>query len=233
MRTIRISLSAVLILLISPRYAIPLEWFSWPPSPQIALTFDDGPHPLPTSLLCDVLSRYQVPATFFVVGSVAARHPGVVRELARSGHEILNHTWSHPDVRALSPSALRRELDQTRLLIERITGRNSFLFRTPGATENYLRRFFRIPSGYRLVLWDVHSLDQEGISAQQIADRVLAQAGDGDVVLMHNGLATTRDALDIIVPALQRRGFQFVTVSQLRMRPRSLASSRRPTILQG
>jgi peptidoglycan/xylan/chitin deacetylase (PgdA/CDA1 family) len=215
-------------------HAVPLEWVRWSSSLKVALTFDDGPRPTPTALLCEILARYHVPSTFFVVGRVADQYPEVLRLLADQGHEVSNHTWNHPDVRFISTQAMRQELDRTRLFIQKITGQSSFLFRTPGGSENYLRKTFHIPTGYQLVLWDVHSHDQEGISADQIVDRVLSQVKDGDVILMHNGLASTREALDIIIPTLQRRGFEFVTVSKLlQNRPRSVASLRRATFLQG
>ena len=234
MRTTQIILLAVTFSLLFPARAVPLEWLSWFSAPKVALTFDDGPHPKPTALLMEVLRRHQAPATFFVVGRVAVRYPEVLRALAASGHEISNHTWNHPDVRSISTSAFRHELDQTRLLIQAVTGQRTFLFRTPGGTDTYLRNSFRVPSGYQLVLWDVHSLDQEKISAERIAERVISQVKDGDVVLMHNGFESTRDALEIIIPALKQRGFQFVTVTDLlRQRSSSEASARRTAFLQG
>ena len=229
------SLSILLIATLFPlNLAVPLEWVRWNRPLQVAFTFDDGPHPHPTDLLCEVLANHQASATFFVVGQVAEKHPAVLRLLSNLGHEVSNHSWSHPDIRFTPTETLRRELDMTRSLIHSLTGQDTYSFRTPGGDEKFLRSKFSIPQGYQLVLWDVHSRDQTGLSAEKIAERVLSQVKDGDVVLMHNGLATTRRALDIILPALREKGFEFVTVSNLRRsRPHNEVSVRKPTFLQG
>jgi peptidoglycan/xylan/chitin deacetylase (PgdA/CDA1 family) len=157
-----------------------------------------------------------------------------LQDLTAQGHEIANHTWSHPDIRLLSPRQMRWELDRTRELIELITGRRTSLFRTPGSTEAYLRKTFRVPAGYQLVMWNVHSLDQEGISAQQIAQRVLSKVKNGDIVLMHNGLETTIASLGIIIPELRKRGFEFVTVSELlEGHPALKLAARRSAVVRG
>ncbi len=231
---IQIVLSALALTVLYPHPAVPLEWVSWTNHPRIALTFDDGPHPEPTLLLCDVLERYHVPATFFIVGRVAVQYPTLLHKIVHDGHELASHTWTHANIRNQSTEKLREELDRTRELICTVTGQQTFLFRTPGATESYLRHMFRVPVGYQLVLWDVHSLDQEGISPEQIAERVLSQVKSGDVVLMHNGIENTRDALGIIIPTLKNRGYEFVTVSELlKHRPSSEAHVARPTFVQG
>jgi peptidoglycan/xylan/chitin deacetylase (PgdA/CDA1 family) len=205
----------ILLLTITPD-ALPLVWNRWPPTPlRVALTFDDGPHPIPTIKLCNELAYYHTPATFFIVGSVAQKSPEILQALVGEGHEIASHTWSHPDIRRTSARQMRSELDRTRELIRSVTGRDTTLFRTPGGTEAYLRKHFHVPAGYQLVLWDVHSLDQEGVSANRISARVLSRVRGGDIVLMHNGLDTTLEALNTIIPALKKRGFEFVTVSEL------------------
>lgn len=183
--------------------------------PLVALTFDDGPHPAATRRLRDILRDHQVPATFFVVGKVAARHPKVVKNLAREGHEIAGHSWSHPDIQRVSARRMKRELDKTRRLIHRLTGVDTWLFRTPGSTLSYIRKWFRIPRGYTLVLWDVHSRDHEGLSADAMVDRIMGQVSDGDIVLLHNGYRSTAEAVESLIPLLKKRGYQFVTISTL------------------
>ncbi|MCG3206007.1 MAG: Peptidoglycan-N-acetylmuramic acid deacetylase PdaC [Elusimicrobia bacterium] len=222
-----------LLVIFACQLAIPLEWIAWKSSPKIALTFDDGPRPAPTSLLCELLDRYQAPSTFFVVGEVAAQYPEVLHQLILAGHEVANHSWSHPDIRRISPVQFFQELERTRQLILRLTGKNTFLFRTPGGSEKYLRTKFHVPNGYQLVLWDVHSRDQEGVSAVQIADRILSDVKSGDVILMHNGLRSTREALEIIIPTLQARGYEFVTVSELIRIRKAQVSLRDISFLRG
>jgi peptidoglycan/xylan/chitin deacetylase (PgdA/CDA1 family) len=183
------------------------------PRYRVALTFDDGPRPA-TDALRQTLDRYGVRSTFFVVGHMARRYPELVRALAAEGHEIASHTWSHRDIRRLPQQELKMELDMTRTLIKTLTGHDQYLFRAPGGQEAFLQRRFVYPANYTLVGWDVHSLDQEGLSAEAISRR-MAAVEDGDIVLMHNGMKTTMEALDKIIPALRARGFEFVTVSEL------------------
>jgi peptidoglycan/xylan/chitin deacetylase (PgdA/CDA1 family) len=182
---------------------------------RVALTFDDGPRPITTSLLQETLARHHVKATFFVVGQMVFKYPELVRSLSDAGHELAGHSWSHSDVKKMSANTLKMELDLTRIYLKGITGKETWYFRPPGGTEHYFKTQFVCPSKYKLVLWDLHSLDQEGLSAEQIAERVESNVKDGDVILMHNGLPTTIMALDSIIPHLRARGFQFVTVSDL------------------
>ena len=129
--------------------------------------------------------------------------------------QLGNHTWSHPAIRSVSQARLTRELNRTRALIDTLTGRDTCLFRAPGGTKKFLQTRLRIPHGYRMVLWDVHSGDQLGITAVQIEQCVLTSVKSGDIILMHNGLKTTTTALDHMIPILKARGFKFVTVSEL------------------
>jgi peptidoglycan/xylan/chitin deacetylase (PgdA/CDA1 family) len=223
----------VALISLFPAPARPLPWSRWPNPLRVALTFDDGPHPLATMKLCDTLGRYHVHATFFVVGRVASKDPEILQALVGEGHEVANHTWNHPSIRGLSTRDMRAELDETRALIRNVTGHDTTLFRTPGSTANYLRTRFHVPAGYQLVMWNVHSLDQEGYSAERIAARVLSQVKDGDIVLMHNGLDTTVRALDTIIPALKKRGFEFVTVSELLRARRPQWAARTSAVLPG
>ncbi len=194
------------------------------PRYRIALTFDDGPRPGTTSLLQEMLARHNVKATFFLVGQMVFKHPQLALDLANAGHELAGHSWSHSDVKTMSVHTLKMELDLTRIHIKEITGQDPRLYRPPGGTEQFFRTKFLPPEGYELVLWDVHSLDHEGLSAEEIVRRVESQVKDGDIVLLHNNLATTVQALNTFIPHLKARGFEFVTVSELRVRD-NLASA--------
>lgn len=207
--------------------------FHQKPTKKVALTFDDGPRPASTRRLRRLLHRHQVPASFFIVGHMAVRYPEEVRGLARDGHEIANHSWSHPDLKSLSKEAFLWELEATRLLIEELTHQKTWYFRTPGSTESYIRRKFEVPYPYKLVLWDVHSLDHEGLGAEAIFDRVYNHVSDGDVILLHNGLESTVQALDCLIPALKSEGFEFVTLSTLFSAPLAQHPSSRPVLVEG
>ncbi len=189
-----------------------------PQRPWIALTFDDGPHPGKTQDLLAVLQQEGVPATFFVVGKMADRHPELVSEIDRLGHELANHTYTHPRLTLLEKEALMDELSKTRQSIQRLTGKDTLLYRPPGG--GYNRRTLKQASqaGYRMVLWSVQTRDVSGASEEAIYQRIVMGATDGGIVLMHSGMPHTVEALPKAIRELRRRGYQFVTVSQM-LRP--------------
>ena len=187
-----------------------------PPShPWIALTFDDGPHPVMTERLLEVLQKEHVPGTFFVVGKMADRYPQLLREIAADGNELANHTYTHPRLTNLDDQSILGELAQTRLVIRRLTGQDPVLFRPPGG--DYSRRTLSVTSraGYRMVLWSVLTNDVQGATPHMIYHRVMNKAGDGGIILMHSGIKNTVDILPKVIDKLKERGYHFVTVSTL------------------
>jgi peptidoglycan-N-acetylglucosamine deacetylase len=194
-----------------PRPEIKLE----PRHPWIALTFDDGPHPVMTERLLDLLRDEGVPATFFVVGKMAVRNPSVLREISRQGHEIANHTFNHRDITTMDDRTLINELSQTRSAIRRLTGQDTLLFRPPGGDYDRHRVELASAIGYRMVLWSVISKDVQGATIPAMRRRVLGSATDGGIILMHSGLPSTIQMLREVIPELRHRGYNFVTVSQL------------------
>jgi peptidoglycan/xylan/chitin deacetylase (PgdA/CDA1 family) len=183
--------------------------------PWIALTFDDGPHAGKTEKLLAVLRDAHVPATFFVVGKMANRYPQIIREIARDGHELANHTYSHPNLSRLSDEAVIAELEQTRDVVQRLTGQDTYLFRPPGG--DFSRRMVRLTtkSGYRMVLWTIMSHDVEGATPPVMTQHILRDAKDGGIILMHSGMKSTIDMLPKVIAQLRGRGYHFVTVSTL------------------
>ena len=186
-----------------------------PRRPWIALTFDDGPHPVMTEKLLSVLKQEGVPGTFFIVGKMAVRNPSIVREIARQGNEVANHTFSHHSIAALDKKALLNELGQTRSLIRKLTGQDCVLYRPPGG--GYSKYSLKVASkaGYHMVLWTVLTKDVEGASAGAMHDHILHSASDGGIILMHSGIASTVEMLPQVIEDLRREGYHFVTVSQL------------------
>jgi len=192
-----------------------LDHVQFPSHPWIALTFDDGPHPNWTEALLKVLRQEHVPATFFVVGKMADRYPNLIQEMARDGHEIANHTYTHARMSRLDAPDMLHELDSTRATIKRLTGRDSILWRPPGG--DYTRRTLRITSraGYKMVLWSVLTNDVVGAKRPAIWRRIRQGAGDGGIILMHSGVQRTNEMLPDIIELLRARGYHFVTVSTL------------------
>ncbi|WCK56035.1 polysaccharide deacetylase family protein [Aneurinibacillus sp. Ricciae_BoGa-3] len=186
----------------------------------IALTFDDGPHPVYTRKIMKVLDKYQAKATFFVVGERAQYYPSVVQELKQKGHEIANHTFSHPRINRISSSKLLEEIQKTDDIIHSLTGEFPALFRSPGGMYNPMvldavKKKHLVP-----ILWSAHqdSRDWANPGIHRIVRQVTENAKAGNIILMHdsgvNRTQTVR-ALDQILQILSREGYSFVTISEL------------------
>ena len=201
----------------------PIDWLMGTDShgdrgtPRIALTFDDGPHPLHTAPLLDALAELAVPATFFVVGKDVDANPALVARMVRDGHELGNHTYRHRYLPLARSRSVEHELRATDRAIAAAAGVVPAVARPPwgGRSPRNVRVFRRLHK--RLVLWDVNSFDWKGKPAPEVVARVLERARGGSIILMHEareGGATTIDAVRLLVPALRARGFELVTVSR-------------------
>jgi peptidoglycan-N-acetylglucosamine deacetylase len=184
---------------------------------RVALTFDDGPDPARTPALLDALSELAVPATFFVLGRQVDAHPALAARIARDGHELGNHTYSHPYLPLTRSKRVRTELAHADDAIERATGITPTLARPPygGRSPRNVRVFDR--AAKRLVLWDVNSFDWKRMTAEAIVSRVLARVRPGSIILLHearDGGEVTIDAVRLLVPALRARGYELSTVSR-------------------
>jgi peptidoglycan/xylan/chitin deacetylase (PgdA/CDA1 family) len=186
-------------------------------TPRIALTFDDGPHPVHTAPLLDALADLAAPATFFVVGRDVDKNPALVARMVREGHEIGNHTYRHRYLPLARSRSVEHELRATDRAIVRAAGVVPKIARPPwgGRSPRNVRVFQRLHK--RVVLWDVNSFDWKGKPARRVVDRVLDRARAGSIILMHEartGGETTIEAVRMLVPALRARGFELVTVSR-------------------
>ena len=194
---------------------------------KIALTFDDGPDATYTPKILDVLKQYNVPATFFVVGANANAHPDILLKTFNQGEEIGNHTFTHPNVTAISDRQFQVELGATERLFEGILGHKSLFFRPPYAediepvTPDQVAPLQLVNTlGYYTVGMHIDPSDWSSPGADTIVTRVVdgAVAGNGNVVLLHDGGGNrnqTVAALPKIIEALQAQGFQFVLISDL------------------
>jgi peptidoglycan/xylan/chitin deacetylase (PgdA/CDA1 family) len=185
---------------------------------QIALTFDDGPHPRYTPQILDVLDRYGIRATFFIVGQNASAYPELLLREQQACHEIANHTYSHLKLKSKGEAALFEELSRTDALIERITGARPRLFRPPEGVCNPTIAQCSSSFGYKLILWNVDTRDWASSSVDSIVSAVKKNVKSGDILLFHDYIAhnsPTPQALQILIPYLLGEGFQFVTVSEL------------------
>ena len=184
----------------------------------IALTFDDGPHPKETLEVLDVLKKYDVKATFFIAGKHANWYSKPLLRAIKENHEIGNHTFNHPDISKLSESQIEDEILKCEEVLIKLTGKKPTLFRPPFGSynENSLTSIAN-KLGYKIILWNtVDAKDWENPSANKIANTIIDNAKNGDIILLHDyGTENTVKALDILIPIMQQKGFKFVTVSQL------------------
>ena len=182
---------------------------------QIALTFDDGPHPVYTLQLLDVLRRTHTPATFFVVGELVQKNPGLVRLEVAEGNEVGDHTFDHVNLTVVPPELVAYELSACDAALKKATGAPVRFFRPPGGEYNgeVLRQ--AASQGYITALWTDDPGDFMKPTAQVILQRTVAHLGNGAIILLHDGIPQTIDALPGIIAAARHRGYQFVTISQL------------------
>jgi len=199
------------------------------PGKKLALTFDDGPDPRWTPRIAATLRRLGVPATFFVVGSQVARHPGIVRSLAADGFELGNHTFTHADLAALPGWERNLQIGLTDNAVAGAMGKRLRLVRPPySATPAAVTNRQVVPlvdlarDGYVIALSNLDGEDWRRPGAAEIVSRITPKGGNGGIVLLHDGggdRSQTIAALEQAVPRLRARGFQFVLVSALAQLP--------------
>jgi peptidoglycan/xylan/chitin deacetylase (PgdA/CDA1 family) len=184
--------------------------------PYIALTFDDGPHATLTPKLLDLLAAHHIKATFFVIGQNVAEQPEIVARATREGHEIGNHSWSHPNLGKMSDDSVRRQLRQTQDAIESATGTKPTLLRPPyGSLGTRQKRWIHDEFGYEIILWDVDPLDWKRPGPAVVCNRIVKETRAGSIVLAHDIHPGTIAAMPSTLDQLEAKGFQFVTVSEL------------------
>jgi len=182
----------------------------------IAITFDDGPHPQNTPRLLDMLRARNIKATFFVIGRNVDLYPHVVRRTVAEGHEIANHSYTHRLLSKLSDSEIRLDLARCRDAVSRAAGYQMRVMRPPyGGLQPRQRLQVHSEFGYPTILWSVDPLDWKRPGPSVVASRILRGTSSGAIVLAHDLHAQTIDAMPATLDGLLRRGFRFVTVSQL------------------
>ena len=177
----------------------------------VALTFDDGPN-YNTNKILDVLNKYHVPATFFVLGSKIKGNEYILNKMKDSGMEIGNHTYNHLLLTKYKEDKIKKEITDTNNLIFEVTGKEPKLFRPSyGSFNKKIKNISEMP----IIIWDIDTLDWKYHNSKKITSRVVNKVKDGDIVLMHDIYSATANALDNIIPMLANNGYSFVTVSDL------------------
>src|SRR5436190_10873019 len=184
--------------------------------PYIAMTFDDGPSATLTPKLLDILATHQIKATFFVIGENVAEHPEIVTREAKEGHEIANHSWSHPNFGKMSDDGVRSQLRRTDDAIRNAIGNSPTLMRPPyGSISVRQKKWINQEFGYKIVLWDVDPLDWRRPGANVVCNRIVKNTRAGSIILAHDIHPGTIDAMPCVLNQLEAKGFKFVTVSEL------------------
>ena len=193
----------------------------------IAMTFDDGPSATLTPKLLDLLAAHHMKATFFVVGQNAADHPEILKRAVREGHEIANHSWSHPNLGKMSDESVRRELQKTDDAIKAAIGTRPTLMRPPyGSITARQKNWIHDEFGYRIIIWDVDPLDWKRPGPHTVTHRILSEVRPGSIILAHDIHAPTIEAMPGTFYGFEAKGFKSVTVSELlaMARPKPVAT---------
>ena len=185
---------------------------------QIALTFDDGPHPTLTPKILEILARYHVPATFFMVGQNVLNYPKAARAVIDAGHEVGNHTFTHPHIASLNEQAIFEEIGRCEDALGKLCEYRPHILRTPQGVLTPSLEKCLLEEDYILVLWSLDTRDWDNKSTDAIVRSVLDGVKSGDIILMHDYIgynSKTPEALETIIPELLSLGYEFVTVSEL------------------
>ena len=178
---------------------------------MIALTFDDGPN-YNTSKVIDVLNKYDIKATFFVLGSRAINNKDILKKMADSGMEIGNHTYNHLLLTKYDEDKIRSEIEDTSEVIYSATKKRTKLLRPSyGSVNNKIKKVANMP----IIIWDIDTLDWKYHNSKRITSRVVNKVRDGDIILMHDIYSASLNALSNIIPILQDNGYEFVTIDEL------------------
>ena len=181
----------------------------------LSISFDAAWGNEDTQQLIDILGKYNIKATFFVVGAWVDKYPESVKALHDAGHEVMSHSNSHAHFNSLSTDEIIADLNTCNDKIEAVTGVRPTLFRCPyGEYDDHVINAVR-PLGLEPIQWDVDSLDWKELPADEITARVTGRVQPGSIVLFHNAAIHTPEALPGIIEALLREGYQFVPISQL------------------
>lgn len=182
----------------------------------VALTFDDGPHATLTPKLLDILKAADVRATFFVIGMNVEQNPDVLRRAAAEGHEIANHSWSHPNLAKMLEESWRAQIQSTHDVIAATVGRPPQYLRPPyGNITPYQEGVIARTFGYRIIMWSVDPKDWQEPPSDVLIHRVVAGARPGGIILLHDIHPSTVAAVPAILAGLRQRGFRFATISEL------------------
>ena len=191
----------------------------------VALTFDDGPSPIWTPKILDELKKANIKATFFMLGEHVAKYPEVARRVAEEGHEIGNHTYDHHVLLYYKLEELEKEIKDTERIIQKVTGKTTRYFRPPKAWLTAQEKKKINELGYKVILWSLNSKDWVTFDDKYIVKYIVRHIKSGDIILFHDSGGVfgteggdryeTVKTIPRLVEALTKKGYRFVTISEL------------------
>lgn len=193
--------------------------------PEMAITFDDGPHPGKTEKLLMVLKKLKVPATFFVIGKMVEKAPGLTRKIVRMGNQLGNHSFSHVTLTSLTEPMVEGEYRACNETVYKATGFRMEFCRPPGG--DYDRDVIRagVRQGLITALWTDDPADFDRPGRDELVRRTEARFSNGGIILLHDGIPETVDALPTIVRSARSQGYRFVTLRQLELDRKKMEKS--------
>lgn len=182
---------------------------------QVALSFDAAWGNEQTTTLLDILDKYKIKSTFFLVGDWVDNFPDSVQEIAKRGHDVENHSNTHPHMTELSTSDMTGQIQACNEKIKKLTNKTPTLFRAPyGDYNNDVVKSVKGCSMY-CVQWDVDSLDWKDPTPEQITKNVVKKLKNGSIILMHNGATNTPEALPMVIEGIKAEGYEIIPISQI------------------
>ncbi len=187
-------------------------------SMKIALTFDDGPHPRYTPQILDILQKYNIRATFFLIGENVSLYPELAKRILEEGHEVGNHTFSHQSIGSYTEGQLQEEMEHCERVIYEISEYRPTLFRPPQGRINSKVVSLADDFDYKVILWNIDTRDWAHESPTAIKHNVIKNIRSGSIILMHDFIShnsPTPTALEAFLPILLGKGYSFTVVSDL------------------
>jgi peptidoglycan/xylan/chitin deacetylase (PgdA/CDA1 family) len=208
----------LLTLILTVNITAKTVWKGDPNTQKVALTFDDGPKPGESNRILNILDKYGVRATFFVIGQKSLEYPDLIYRIHSSGHDLANHSYSHTNLTTLSYEEILKELTDTNSILEADSRTPIRFFRPPGGKYNKDVLKAAETLGLDMIMWDVNSGDYATRLSKEhdpIDKSVLEKTRGGSIILLHNGGEKTIEALPKIITGLQKRGYQLVPLRDM------------------
>lgn len=188
------------------------------PEKVVALTYDDGPSPNHTNQLLALLERLQVKATFFVVGEKIEENPEILKSIVEQGHELGNHSYSHPQMIWKMPGFIKSEIEKTDRLLRQLGVQQEIHFRSPFGIKFLILPYFLNKMKKKNIMWNVDPKDYQASSPEEISNYVIKNVVPGSIILLHDFErvdSPTIPATEVMIQKLQAKGYKFKTVSEL------------------